>query len=276
MSRVSVIIPCFNDGAYIDEAVDSVLAQTYQDFEIVIVNDGSTDPRTNDILSNYSRPKTRVIQTTNQGVARARNRAIEEASGEFILPLDADDKIGKEYLKEAVKVIDGDPDVGIVYCLAEFFGDKTGLWELPPYSLEGLLLDNLICNCALFKKRDWEAVNGFNSNMKYCYEDWEFWLSLVELGRKVYRIPKVSFYYRITDGSRQRSATEEHMVDMRVQVFRNHENLYLENIRVNPRPFLMGTVNHRIGLEEILNSKTWRWTRPLRTVASLFCGRTEK
>jgi glycosyltransferase involved in cell wall biosynthesis len=275
VSRVSVVIPCFNDGAYIDEAVDSVLAQTYQDFEIIIVNDGSTDPRTNDILSNYSRPKTRVIQTANQGVARARNRAIEEARGEFILPLDADDKIGKEYLEEAVEVIDGDPDVGIVYCLTEFFGNKTGLWELPPYSLEGMLLDNLICNCALFRKKDWETVNGFNSTMKYCYEDWDFWLSLVELGRKVYRIPKVSFYYRITDGSRQRSATEEQMFDTRVQVFRDHEDLYINSIRANPRPFVAGLSRHKELIEGILDSRSWRWTRPLRTVVSLFCGRTE-
>jgi glycosyltransferase involved in cell wall biosynthesis/SAM-dependent methyltransferase len=275
VSRVSVIIPCFNDGAYIDEAVDSVLAQSYQDFEIVIVNDGSTDPRTNVILSNYSRPKTRVIETVNQGVARARNRAIEEASGEFILSLDADDKIGTEYLKEAVKVLDEDPDVGIVYCLAEFFGDKKGLWELPPYSLEGMLLDNLIFNAAFFRKNDWEAVNGFNPDMKDCYEDWDFWLSLVELGRKVYRIPNVSFYYRITEGSRMRSATEEQMVDTRVQVFRSHEDLYMNNIRVNPRPFVAGLTRDKRLIEGILDSKTWRWTRPMRTVASFFYGGTE-
>ena len=96
MPKVSVIIPCYNQGACLEEAVDSVLAQTFQDFEILVVNDGSTDEATIRMLGKYERPKTRVIHTDNQGLAMARNNGIREARGAYILPLDADDKIGPD------------------------------------------------------------------------------------------------------------------------------------------------------------------------------------
>ena len=101
---VSVVIPCYNQGQYLDEAVESVISQTYQDFEIIIINDGSNDLETIEILKNYQKPKTRIIHTENQGVIAARNRAIEAAQGKYILPLDADDKIGNTYLEEAVQL----------------------------------------------------------------------------------------------------------------------------------------------------------------------------
>ena len=144
MPKVTVVIPCYNQGQYVDKAVESVLNQTYQDFEIIIVNDGSTDAFTNNLLKNYHKPKTRVIHTRNQGLASARNNGIREAKGEYILPLDADDKIGNEYLEEAVMVLDEKPGVGIVYSEAETFGAVNGKWEMPEYSIEEILIDNII------------------------------------------------------------------------------------------------------------------------------------
>ena len=139
MPKVSVIIPCFNQGAYLQEAVDSVLAQTFQDFEILVVDDGSTDEETVKILKEYDRPKTRVIRTENQGLSAARNTGIHEAQGIYILPLDADDKIGKGYLEDAVRILDQHPEIGIVYCEAAYFGVKGGRWDLPEYSLDKIL-----------------------------------------------------------------------------------------------------------------------------------------
>src|ERR1700736_2112376 len=113
--RVSVVIPCFNLGEYVDEAVDSVLCQTLQDLEIVIVNDGSTDPHTNAKLAGYSKPRTRVIQTENQGLAAARNVGIADSRGDYILPLDADDRIAPTFLEKTAAVLDQHPEIGIVY-----------------------------------------------------------------------------------------------------------------------------------------------------------------
>ena len=119
---VSVIIPCFNQGCFINDAVKSVLNSSYQNIEIIIVNDGSTDFLTNEVLKGFNDERIKVINQTNQGVCAARNNGINEANGEFILPLDADDKIAPLYIEKAVKVLHENPKIGIVYCDAESFG----------------------------------------------------------------------------------------------------------------------------------------------------------
>ena len=232
MPKVSVVIPCYNQGQYVDEAVESVLDQTYQDFEIIIVNDGSTDAFTNNLLKNYHKPKTRVIHTNNQGLASARNNGIKEARGEYILPLDADDKIGKDYLEAAVMVLDEKPGVGIVYSEAETFGAVNGKWEMPEYSIEEMLIDNIIFCSGFYRKKDWEKVGGYDPEMVLGWEDYDFWLSLIETGALVYRIPKTLFYYRIVDGSMVRSKTKEQKIEMFTKIFNKHEDLYKNNIQI--------------------------------------------
>jgi len=226
MPKVSVVIPCFNQGSYLQEAVDSVLAQTFQDFEILVVDDGSTDMETVKILEDYGWPKARVIRTENQGLSAARNTGIREAQGVYILPLDADDKIGKGYLEDAVRVLDRHPEIGIVYCEASYFGVRGGRWELPEYSLDKILNHNLIFCSALFRKVDWEAVGGYNVNMVYGWEDWDFWLSLIHRGLKVYRIPKIHFYYRLREVSMVHTMDEEQGFFMRLHACLNHQDLY--------------------------------------------------
>lgn len=197
MPDVSVIIPCFNHGQYIHEAIESVLNQTYNNFEIIVVNDGSTEQRTIDIINKINHPKIKVIHTSNQGLASARNNGIREAQAEIILPLDSDDKIMPTYVKKALKIFGDDPSMGIVYCYAELFGEKLGKWILPEYSLKGILFHNLFFCSAFFWRHDWEKAKGFNPNMKYGWEDWDLWLSIISFGKKVYRIPESLFSYRV-------------------------------------------------------------------------------
>jgi glycosyltransferase involved in cell wall biosynthesis len=230
MPEVSVIIPCYNQGQYIDEAVESVLAQSFDDYEIIIINDGSTDKYTSELLKNYSRPKTKIIHSSNHGLPAARNMAISEASGKFILPLDADDKIGKDYLIKASEILNKDRDIGILYCAAELFGDKNGKWNLPDYTIEKILIENMIFATAFFRKEDWQKVGGYNPNMKAGWEDWDFWLSIISLGRKVYKIPDVLFYYRIKKHSMTKNLTTSDHVKLHTQIFYNHKNLFIDNI----------------------------------------------
>jgi len=230
MAIVSVIIPCFNQGHFLDEAVVSVLNQTYPDIEIIVVNDGSTDEYTKSLLRNYDRPKTRVIHTINQGLSTARNVGIREAKGEYILPLDADDKIGDSYLEHAAKILDEDPSIGVVYCNAELFGARAGRWDLPEFTPQRLLRDNLIFCSALYRKRDWMLIGGYNPNMHYGWEDWDFWLSMIELGRKVIHIPIVLFYYRVNRNSMNSSMTFTQKLLMMFNLLMNHKKLYLTNI----------------------------------------------
>ena len=186
MATVSVIIPCYNQGQFVDEAVISVLDQGVEDLEIIIINDGSTDPYTNDILSDYKRENVTVIVTDNNGLAAARNTGIEVATGKYILPLDADDKIGQGYVEKAVSLLEKNPDLGIVYCQASLFGAVETDWDLPVYSLEAMLIDNVIFCSAFFRREDWLEVGGYDVGMIYGWEDYSFWLSLIERDREVF------------------------------------------------------------------------------------------
>ena len=231
--KVSVIIPCFNQGQYIDEAVESVLSQTLQDFEIIIVNDGSTDEFTKNMLKSYNKPKCKVIHTNNQGLSSARNNGIIAASGEYILPLDADDKISLKYLEEAVNILDRESEIGIVYCEVEFFGDKTGRWNLPDFSVERILVMNMIICSALFRKSDYMKTKGYNPNMLYGWEDWDFWLSLIEKGIGVYKLSDVHFFYRIKKGNSMKInldlSVEKQKYCLRT-IYLNHYDFYINKI----------------------------------------------
>ncbi len=233
MPKVSIIIPCYNCGQYIHETIDSVLAQTYQDFEIIIINDGSTDEETNSMLEACDKPKTKIIQTSNQGPAGARNTGIKQSSGMYILPLDGDDKIDQTYLQKAVQILDANKNMGIVYCEAEFFGEMTGKWELPEYQFPEILLDNVIFCTGFFRRSDWEKTNGYDPNpVLKGWEDYDFWLSLIEMKREVFRIPEVLFFYRRRQGSITSLWTREQSIHAYRQLFKNHPHLYADNINV--------------------------------------------
>ncbi len=228
---VSVIMPCYNQGQYLDEAVGSVFAQTYQNFEIIVINDGSTDPETQRLLQDYDKPGVKVIHTGNHGPASARNTGIKASTGKYILPLDADDRIAPTYLEQAVQILEVDPAIGIVYCLADFFGEKTGRFELPEYKFPDILLGNMIFNSSFYRKADWEKVGGYRENFRG-WEDYDFWLSLIELGREVYRIPEVLYFYRQIATSRSNSMQQQHWVEDYTRLFHNHPSLYADNIQV--------------------------------------------
>lgn len=232
MPKVSVIIPCYNQGVFLEEVVESVLAQTFRDFEIIIVNDGSTDEVTNRLLADFRKPQTRIIHTVNQGVAMARNTGIAQACGEYILPLDADDRIGNTYLEKGVAILERHPEIGIVYCLAECFGARQGRWDIPGFSAWGMRFSNLIFCSALYRKTDWDRAGGYNPNMVKGWEDWDFWLSHLETGSKVFRIPETLFYYRVAAESRERSMDRCAKVEMHLQLMRNHPQLFAVKSRL--------------------------------------------
>ena len=182
--KVSIITPCYNDGKYIEETIHSILSQTYKNWEMIIIDDGSEDNETIDILKKVELiDNIQVIKTNHVGPAEARNIGIKHSCGEFILPVDADDLIDNTYIEKAVQQMNNNNNIGIVYCHADLFGIKTGPWELPEYSIDKMLIDNIIFVSALFRKSDWEQVGGFKSNMEHGMEDYDFWLSIIELGR---------------------------------------------------------------------------------------------
>jgi glycosyltransferase involved in cell wall biosynthesis len=163
---VSVIIPCYNQAQFLSDAIKSVLSQTSQEWECIIVNDGSTD-NTEEIAVDWCKKDSRFkyLIKENGGLVSARNEGIKIAQRKYILPLDADDKIGSKYLEEAVHILDIESKIGIVYCETEFFGEKSGKWNLPDFSIERVLIMNMIVCSALFRKSDYLETRGYNPNM---------------------------------------------------------------------------------------------------------------
>jgi len=208
--KVSVIVPCYNHAAFLTETIESVLKSTYQTIEIIIVDDGSKDESAKvgkALADKYS--QCRYLYQENEGPAAARNNGIRHSSGEFILPLDADDLISENYIEEAVKVLKTNEQVEVVYCEAEFFEGKTGEWKLPPFSRQFLARDNMIFCSAVYRKSGWEATGGYDERMTWGWEDWEFWMNLLKRGGEVYRLPFVGFYYRVRPNSRRKSTNSD-------------------------------------------------------------------
>jgi glycosyltransferase involved in cell wall biosynthesis len=207
---ISVIIPCYNQGEFLIQTINSVLATNYNSIEIIIVDDGSTD-NSLEIAEELSKKYDNIIciAQKNQGPSVARNRAIKLARGFYILPLDSDDLIDKNYIPRAIQVLENRPDVKIVYCEAEKFGKQNGIWNLEPFSLELLARNNMIFVSAVYRKSDWENAGGYAEEMTWGSEDWEFWISMLKNGGKVEKLSFVGFYYRIRSNSRRKSVDKK-------------------------------------------------------------------
>jgi len=201
---ISIIVPCYNQAQYLDECLESVLNQEYKSWECIIINDGSPD-NCREIANKWIQKDSRFgyIEKENGGVSQARNIGIDQAVGEFILPLDADDKIGNTYTEKGIKAFLENPLLKVVYCNAEKFGEETGTWNLSDFSLQKLSSDNIIFCSAIYRKSDWKNIGGYDENMVSGLEDWEFWIALLKNNGTALRINNTEFYYRIKSKSRQ-------------------------------------------------------------------------
>lgn len=228
MKKVSVIIPCFNQGKYVKEAINSVLNQTYENIEIICINDGSVDNTAEIITSLADKYKILFFNfKENKGVIHARNFGIDASTGDYILPLDADDTIEPTYVEKAVKILDEKPEIGIVYCKAKKFKKKSKIWKLKEYKFESFLYRNCIFNCALFRKSNFLQAGKYKDNLKYGCEDWDLWLSLIELNLKPYQINEFLFNYRQHENSRSKLVNKNH--EWQKELIKNHIDLYLNN-----------------------------------------------
>lgn len=230
MEKVSVIMPCYNDGQYIREAIDSVKNQTYSNIEIVVIDDGSDDHETCQILNELS-DDVCLLKSKHLKPAGARNLGISKASGKYILPLDSDDKIDATYIEKCVNVLDNNEKIGAVYCYADLFGEKSGEWRLPKYSFKNMLVDNIVFVTAMFRKDDWEKVGGFDTAMDSGMEDYSFWISILALGKEIYQIPETLFHYRIKKKSRTTEFLKdiEKTKDMYRRIYYKHQDFYKDH-----------------------------------------------
>jgi glycosyltransferase involved in cell wall biosynthesis len=200
--KVSVIMPCFNHGEFLPEAVASVTSIACDDIELVVVDDGSTDERTRKEIDKAGEAGVKVIRQENRGLAAARNAAIRASKGEYIFPLDADDRLRSGWMETAIGILDSQPQVGIVYGDAQCFGTETHRWVVGPFDRERLLNWNFIHCSALYRRSIWEQNCGYDGGMAVQgLEDWDFWLSALERGWRFEYLPEVFFDYRRTGSS---------------------------------------------------------------------------
>ncbi|MBI6118549.1 glycosyltransferase [Salegentibacter maritimus] len=227
--ELSIITPCYNQAEYLEDSLGSILNQEYKKWECIIVDDGSTD-NTRKVVKKWLiiDKRFKYIYQSNAGVCNARNKGIYAAKGKFILPLDADDKISKEYTYKAMQIFKGNPEQRLVYCLAEKFGISSGLWELPPFSLRGLAERNMIFNSAIFKKDDWRRVGGYDNKMVNGLEDWEFWISILKDGGKVEQLKHVGCYYRIKEISRNSKLNKDNTIELYRYLSYKHSKFFID------------------------------------------------
>ena len=200
---ISVIVPCYNQGQYLAEALDSVLSSTLQDWECIIVNDGSTD-NSADVAKRFVErdSRFRLLYQQNAGPSAARNHGVNESTGEFILFLDGDNKIESEYISSGVSYLKRHTDCTLFYCKARTFGseEKIKNWNYTTY--RNLLRYNSIDCCSIIRRKDFDRAGGFVENMRG-YDDWDFFIRLLYKHDVVYQDERELFHYRV--GANQNS-----------------------------------------------------------------------
>jgi glycosyltransferase involved in cell wall biosynthesis len=239
--KVSVVVPCYKQAQYLDECLESVLNQSFQFWDCIIVDDGSPD-NTIEVVRRWMEldKRFKLISINNSGVSNARNVGIKSSDAALVLPLDGDDKIAPLYLEKAVNhYMSG--DYAIIYCEAEYFGNKTGRMLVEYKSFRQLLLKNEIFVSALFSKNDFLSVGGFDTKMDKGYEDWEFWINLlISENGKVKQIDYGGFFYRIKEKSRnvKMLKNKNAKIEMTNYIYEKHNKSYkkyfghpLENIQ---------------------------------------------
>ena len=229
MPEVTVVIPCYNYGRFLDEAVESVLAQTRQDFEIVVVDDGSVDPETRALLDDYQRPKTTVLRTENRGPAAARNTGIRSSNSRYVVSLDADDRLHPRYLEKTTAILDADEErhLGFVTTWQRRFGDEDGSLDAGDGLPVSLAMANNIHASALFRRRVWESVGGYRESFAG-WEDWNLWLNMAGAGYRWEIVPEELFYYR-KHGRTRSSRSLENRDALFEAVLRDNADFYLEH-----------------------------------------------
>lgn len=196
---VSVIVPCYNGGTFMPQLLGSLARQTFRDFEIIIVDDGSTDAATLQVLGHLD-PSVRVIRQANKGLSAARNAGIAAGGADLVLTLDCDDMIAPAYLSEAVALLDAAPaDVALVLSHQQLAGAASGPLERH-FNRFDLLFANPIPSAVLLRKSAWQEVGGYDETMREGYEDWEFYLRLMLRGFRGITIPKPYVIYNVSVG----------------------------------------------------------------------------
>jgi glycosyltransferase involved in cell wall biosynthesis len=198
MSRplVSIVVLCHNYARFLPEAIESALAQDYPEVEVIVIDDGSTDDSL-EVASRYG-DGVNVLTQENQGLARTCNRGARECAGEYLVFLSADDRLEPAYVSELLAAVEREPQASFAYCAARLFGAESRVAPSRPFSAFLLVRGrNYVNGSALTRRADYLAAGGYPEDLgEGAFDDWDFWLTMLELGHRGTYVPKPLLHWR--------------------------------------------------------------------------------
>jgi len=248
---VSFIIPYYNSGNTIQETIDSIFNQSYKNFDVWIINDGSTDTKSIEKLNEFeNNPQIKILHQENAGPSVARNNAIKQSTAEIIIPLDADDKITKHAIENSLPFLLNNEKLGVVYGNLKYFGTENYLKIQEPFEIKKQILWNQIAICCLIKMEVFESVGYYDEFLsKLGLEDWEFWIRVYEQGWHFNKIDEPLFEIRMNANSRTFQVANKNIDTIKEYVYKKHTLLLAKefNDLYYAYKMLKETPDYRIG-----------------------------
>ncbi len=235
---LSVVIPCYNSGQFLVDAIASVERTPTERCELLIINDGSTQPRTLEVLDVLRQAGYCIIDQANAGLAAARNTGIRLARGRYVLPLDSDNRLTSDFITSAIHILNAHSEIGVVYGDRREFGIRSGRVRGPEFDVDILLWWNFIDACAAYRRDIWETCGGYDTEANP-FEDWELWIAAAERGTQFFRLPVVAFEYRVRPNSMLATADYRILCSAYNHIFRKHRALYEEYLGEPPQAALL-------------------------------------
>jgi glycosyltransferase involved in cell wall biosynthesis len=241
-AELSIIIPTHNDAVSLVEALASAEACASGRHEILVLDDGTTDPDSLRILDKLREAGQPVLRQANAGLAAARNALVAATNGRYVLPLDADNRLHPGFIERALEAFRDDPRLGVVYGDHRLFGARTGRMHVPDHDLRRSVNRNEIDACAIFRRDAWNDVGGYDAMLPGGFEDWEFWLHVGKRGWRFLHLQQVAFDYRVRPGSLlARNQTPANYKFFRRRLWRRHADLLLASTPAALRAILRVT-----------------------------------
>lgn len=238
-NKMSIIIPCYNDGKYLREAINSVRLCKKDLYEIIIIDDGSEDTETKKVLAELSLEKNIIlIKINHSGQSAARNIGVKAAKYPYLLFLDSDNKINPKYIEEGIRILDENPEVGIVYGDFKQFGISNNEVSFRTFSICGAFLhETTIDTCSVVRKKAYEDCGGYDESM-FMWEDWEFSINIAAAGWEFFHIEEIMFYYRMRKNSVNCQAKKrENRIKALAYVYKKHFPLFVEHLERQMKVF---------------------------------------